>query len=576
MSFTITLAQNGTASTARKPMFVPASTTAISVAVDGTTPQTFPCAATTCSGTFSAPAGGSDNFIFTALDSQQRAVSESAFAETINANGANTLNVTLAGVVNHATLALSPPGLVSYQSGSSTVSAAAYDVDNDLISGSYFAPITLAVNGDTTGTIALSVATIANSASTGTVVYTFSNATQYVENHVTIQQTSTTETSTPTGFPFEVGRTFYTFTSANTIVGFAPGAITPTRTVAMPALQNVNDLTCDGSNIYLNDVDDAFGTVYGLAPAATSPVTYTDTLSGPNWVAANGGTSPSTYAQMYVANSYGVNAMVGFEGGASAPPFPLPPNTAVQGGGGESSRASLAIGPTGSVFAAFGGPTYEGSGGWEVLTPTLTTINGGLNANGTGDDIIALDLNGSPPRIYVEGYNASTYTPEIDEYDNFAPTPTNISTDSNDTGLFVDSAGSVYTSKMSAGPPPARFRSPGHGTTSARRRTLAGAGNSFDVYARGGLASGVVQYNIPGKASRSTVRITSTRCKTTVRSTFMRREVPTSPTRSRGRTTERRVPACSPSERFAARRASVTCTALAREMRQTRCTWPRH
>ena len=32
-----------------------------------------------------------------------------------------------------------------------------------------------------------------------------------------------------------------------------------------------------------------------------------------------------------------------------------------------------------------------------------------------------------------------------------------------------------------------------------RRRTLAGAGNSFDVYAPGGLA-GAIQYNIPGES----------------------------------------------------------------------------
>jgi hypothetical protein len=498
VNFTISLAQSGTAGTARKPMFVPASTTAISVAVNGTTPQTFPCAATTCSGTFSAPAGGSVNFVFTALDSQQRALSESAFAETINANGANTLNVTLAGIVDHATL-ISPPGLVSYQSGSATLSAAAYDVDNDLISGTYFAPITLALNGDTTGTIALSGTTLASSSSTSTIVYTFSTATQYIENHVTIAQTSSTETA-PSSVPFEVGRTFYTFTSANTVVGFAPGATTPTRTVTMPTLGDVNDLTCDGSNLYVNDLDDGEGTVYGLAPTATSPVTYTASFSGPNWVAANGGTAPSTYAQMYVADSYGSNAMFGFKGSTAGPPFPLPPNTAVQSGGVDSSRASLAIGPTGNVYAAFGGPSYEGNGGWEVLSPTLTGINGGMNANGTYDDIIALDLGGSTPRIYVEGYNSSTYTPEIDEYDNYATTPTYISTDSNDTGLFVDSAGRVYTSKMPTGLPAVRVRSPGGGTTTARRRALAGTGNSFDVYAPGGLASGVVQYNIPGES----------------------------------------------------------------------------
>ena len=47
--------------------------------------------------------------------------------------------------------------------------------------------------------------------------------------------------------------------------------------------------------------------------------------------------------------------------------------------------------------------------------------------------------------------------------------------------------------------PPALFRAPERGTTSSRRRTLAGTGNVFDVYSPGGLA-GPVQYTIPGES----------------------------------------------------------------------------
>ena len=501
VSFSISLAQGNKASIGRRPTFVPASTNSVAIAVNGTTPQTFPCLATSCSGTFIAPAGGTVNFVFTALDSQQRAVSESSFSEVINANGANTLNVTLEGIVDHATLALSVPGLVSYQSGSATVTAAAYDVDNELIAGTYFVPLTVSVIGDTTGTVAVPAATIATSTSTAMIAYTFSPATQYRENHLTVNQTATTETTPSVPVPFEVGRTFYTFTSANTIVGFTPGATTATRTVPI-TLQSVANMTCDGSNLYLNDDDDGAGTVYGLAPGATSsPVTYTagGTVSGPNWVAANGGTAPSTYAQMYVANSNGSNAIISFKGSTAGQPFPLPPDAPVASGGPMTSVGAITVGPTGNVFASRGGATYSGNGGWEVLSPTLAGINGGFNTNGTYDDIIAIDTVSSNTPIYVEGYNATTYTPEIDEYDNFATTPTYISTDSNDTGLFVDSAGFVYTSKMLTGLPPALVRSPGRGNL-ARRRTLAGTGNSFDVYAPGGLALGAIQYTIPGES----------------------------------------------------------------------------
>jgi hypothetical protein len=498
VSFSISLAQSGTAATARRPMFVPASTTTISVAMNGTTPQTFPCSGSICTGTFSAPAGGTVNFVFTALDSQQRAVSEASFAQAINANGTNTLNVTLEGVVSAAVLALSSPGLVSYQSGSITVSATATDVDSEAITGTYFAPIELAVNDDTTGTITVPTATLASSSSTGTVAYTFSNATQYMENRVHVRQTSATETTASGGYPFEVGRTFYTFTSANTIVGFAPGSTTPIRTVTMPALQYVSDITCDGSNLYLNDANYGEGTVYGLGPTATSPVTYTSTLNGPAWVAANGGIAPSTYAQMYVANGGGdaAQAIVGFQGAVSAPPFPLPPNTAAQTAGPAATRGSIVFDPTGNIYSSLGGGA-EYYGGYEVRNPALAVLATGTNANGTYADLIAIDNTVSPARIYISDLNMSTYAPEVDEYDNYATTPTYISTDSNDSGLFVDSAGRIYTSKyvVLLG---ARLRAPGRGTTS-RRRTLAGTGNVFDVYAPGGLA-GAIQYTIPGES----------------------------------------------------------------------------
>jgi hypothetical protein len=494
VTFTISLAQSATSATARRPMFVPASTTTVSVSVNSTTPQTFPCVATSCTGTFSAPAGGTVNFVFTALDSQSRPVSEASFAQTINANGANTLDVTLEGVVDHMTMALSTSGLVSYQSGSATATVTAYDVDNEVITGTYFAPVTLNVSGDTTGTITAPT-TIASSTSTGTIAYTFSNATQYKENHVSITPSSTTQTVPSAGTAFEVGRTFYTFTSASTIVGFAPGSTIATRTVTMPTLEGVADMSCDGSNLYLSDGED--GKVYGLGPAATTPVTYTNTLAGPGWVAANGGIAPSTFAQMYVAND-GVEALVGFEGSASAPPFPLPPNLAAQSAGGSASRGSIVLDGAGNVYSSLSASEGPPSG-YEVRDPTLATVlASGTDPAAPGADLIAIDTTVSPARIYVSTFDVN-FDPVVDEYDNYAATPTYMSTDSNDTGLFVDSAGRIYTSQVT-GPPSGRLRQPpGRGTTSTRRRTLAGTGNSFDVFAPGGLA-GAIQYTIPGES----------------------------------------------------------------------------
>jgi hypothetical protein len=494
VTFSINLAQSGTSATARRPMYVPASTTTVSVAVNGTTPQTFPCVATSCTGTFSAPAGGTVNFVFAALDSQSRAVSESSFAQTINANGANTLNVTLEGVVDHLTMALSTSGLVSYQSGSATATVTAYDVDNEVITGTYFAPVTLDVGGDTTGTITAPTP-ITSSTSTGTIAYTFSNATQYKENHVSINPTSATQTVQSVGTAFEVGRTFYTFTSASTIVGFAPCSTIATRTVTMPTLEGVDDMSCDGSNLYLSDGED--GKVYGLGPTATTPVTYTNTLVGPGWVAANGGIAPSTFAQMYVANE-GAEALVGFEGSASAPPFPLPPDAAAQSAGGSASRGAIVLDGAGNVYSSLNASEGPPSG-YEVRDPTLATVlASGTDPVAPGADLIAIDTTVSPVRIYVSTFDAN-FEPVVDEYDNYAATPTYMSTDSNDTGLFVDSAGRIYTSQVREEPSGRLRQPPGRGTTNTRRRTLAGTGNSFDVFAPGGLA-GAVQFTIPGES----------------------------------------------------------------------------
>ncbi len=308
-----------------------------------------------------------------------------------------------------------------------------------------------------------------------------------------MRETSATEATSSAGLPFEVGRTFYTFTSANTIVGFAPGSTAPTRTVTMPAFNTVSDLTCDGSNLYLGD--SGSNTIYGIGPAATSPVTYSSSLSGADWVGANGGRSPSTYARMFVGNGTGPGGVVVFQGSTSGPPFPLPPDSASSTYG-SGSRASIVVDPAGNIFTAFGGPTLPNSG-YGARDSTLTVVLGqGNNYNTAPGDLIAVDSSVSPPRIYVSTNSLGTLVPEVDEYDNYPSSPTYISQDSNDTGLFVDSTGRIYTSKFGVGTAE-RSRAPGRGTAGTRRRTLAGTGNVFDVYAPGALA-GAVQYTIPG------------------------------------------------------------------------------
>ena len=241
VSFSIALPKTGSA-TGRKPLYVPASTTSISISVNGTTPQVFPCTYSGCIGSFLAPAGGSVNFVFAALDGASALLANTpTFSQNISANGANILSVTLNGVINRATLSIVPPGLSSAVSGTATVTATAFDADNGVITGTYSAPLTLGVN-DTSGTVAMTVGTLTSDTSVGTVAYTFSAATANSENHLLIGSFSTTEPPVPhRGIPFEVGRTFYTFTP-NSIVGFAPGATAPTRTVSVVPFADVRAL----------------------------------------------------------------------------------------------------------------------------------------------------------------------------------------------------------------------------------------------------------------------------------------------------------------------------------------------
>jgi hypothetical protein len=200
---------------------------------------------------------------------------------------------------------------------------------------------------------------------------------------------------------------------------------------------------------------------------------------------------------MFVGNASGPGGVVVFEGSVSAPPFPLPPDSAFDTYGG-GSRSSIALDPAGDIFTAFGAPSNPNSGYGARAADLVTVLAQATNPNSGPGDLVAIDATVSPPRIYISTYNSSTFEPEIDEYDNYAAAPTYISSDSHDAGLFADSAGRIYTT-MFVTLPGALLRAPGRASTSARRRTLAGTGNVFDVYAPGGLA-GAVQYTIPGES----------------------------------------------------------------------------
>jgi hypothetical protein len=468
VSFTIALPKTGSAH-ARKPLYVPAATTSISIAVNGTTPQVFPCTFSGCSGSFLAPAGGSVNFVFAALDGASAVLANTpTFSQNIAANGANTLTVTLNGVINHATLSIIPPGLSSAVSGTATITATAFDADNDVITGTYSAPLTLGVS-DVTGTVAITAGTLVDDTTTGTVAYTFSASTANSENHMFIGSSSTTEPPVARrGTDFEVGRTFYTFTPT-AIVGFAPGATTPTRTVSVVPFADVRAITCDGSNVEYVDFNDGAGRVYGLTPGATVATQYTSGLGSPIWVA---GFLTPNHAQFYAANTGGSSPeIVGFAGGAGSPPFALPPNSTAQTSQVGVSQ-SLQIDGSGNVYAAIGPPS-----GYDIHNPALTNpaiASGSNSGTSSPGNQIAVDLHAAPLRVYVQEFTTAG-VPEISEYDSDASTPSSTSTDNDGAGLFVDGSGNVYTSST-----------PGQ----------------FHVYPPGGLQFGIsnVQYSIAGQS----------------------------------------------------------------------------
>ena len=472
VSFTIALPSGSTTSGNRKALLVPPPTTTISISVNGTTPQTFPCTASQCNGTFQAPAGGSVNFLFSALDASSNVLAGATQTQTIAPNGTNVISITLEGVIYRSTLSFSPPGLSSAVSGTSTVTATAYDADGEVISGTYFAPLTLG-SGDTTGTVAVTAGTLASSSSTGTIAYTYSPATAYTENYVFISASSTTNSSRPQrATPFEVGRTFYT-TTGSSIAGFAPGATSPTRTISGLTFTNVTALACDGTNLYVMDAET--GNIYGLTPAATSPtVTYTDLVAQPNWVATYG--PPGNRAYLYVAN-LGADpySVTGLQGATGGPPYAIPPNSGAFGNGGNDA-SSVLVDASGKVYAATSGG--EAYGGYVIYNSLLSTrLATGQNFNSPyGSTQIAIDQSLSPPTVYTLDLNTN-YLPQISEYDGEASTPTHVATDTDGGGIFVDQAGRVYTHSAAA---PA----------------------GFHVYPAGSLQFGVsnVSYTIPGKS----------------------------------------------------------------------------
>lgn len=487
VSFTITLPKVASANS-RNTLFVSPSTTSISVSVNSTTPQVFACTPPTCSGSFVAPAGGSVNFLFSALDAQSKVDANGSVTQVIAANGSNVISVALNGVVANVGLTATPAGLSSAVSGASTVSATAYDVDGDIITGTYSAPIVVSTT-DTTGTIAVTGATLAGSTSTATLTYTYNVATAYLENHINVGQTSATETTAQHLLPFEVGRTFYTFVP-NAILGFAPGATAPTRTINIsPNFVEVSSLACDGTNLYAVDTEEGF--VYGVAPGASAPTTiYSSDIETPDWVAANG---PGTRAQFYVANADGsTTALVGFQGGGS-PSYTIPPNAATQTAP-EGSFGPLQVDGSGNVYAAMGGYDDE-YGGYEIFSPSLTGIASGTNTSSESSNQIAVDTHSAPTiRVYTEEYSSVSGLPEISEYDNYAASPTYISPNADNFGVFVDSSGLVYVNVgLVYSDSNAR-----KGAQALRRRVLQYSGTGiFDVYAQGGLA-GSMLYSFPG------------------------------------------------------------------------------
>jgi hypothetical protein len=191
----------------------------------------------------------------------------------------------------------------------------------------------------------------------------------------------------------------------------------------------------------------------------------------------------------------------GYVGAAGGPPFPLPPDSiAFQPmGDGNGSQAAV-MDKSGNVYTALINPdTY--AGGYEVFNSSLTLTHSVTNTNvGYGSDMIAIDQTTTPPRIYTEERNANN-DPEVAEYDNFATTPTYISSDSADVGIFVDPTGNIYTSAHASIPesaarrpaPQARARPAG------RRHTEAGFATWFDVYSSGSF-SGTSPYLIPGNS----------------------------------------------------------------------------
>lgn len=425
----------------RLPKVIPGNTASIGVSVNGSAPLNFACAGPTCSGTFQAPAGQSDTIAIQALDSFSNILAAGSTSQVINPDGVNAVSVKLALWATNFSIDTNPPGLSSAASGTAAFSVTAFQGDS-VINGAVGNPITLSIN-DATGTVSLTNPTLSSTTQAATLAYTFSPATAQSENWLTI--TGTAAGNAPTTMLYEIGRTFYTFTSTG-IVGFTPGASSPTRTVAIPGgFTDVRSMACDGTNLYIADF--GTGASHGLTPTATSAVTYNADDAVPQGIAATGlGGSATLYMGSFFA-SIGVDGLTGSAGN----PIPLPPNVVTFSSAvNPTPQQAVVLDPLGNLFSASGGSGVSTGGFTEygAINPGVTPSHAGsivrTGSANTNSNMIAIDTGTNPTTVYTSDTNGGG-AGVLEEYDTATPAPTKTSADNANFQVYVDPAGRVYT-----------------------------------------------------------------------------------------------------------------------------------
>jgi sugar lactone lactonase YvrE len=429
-------ARSASAAGRRSPQYVSPSTESLVVTLtsqDGvavSTPQPYAAnivssacppvsGSPTC--TLAVPASvGSDTFTVATYDATQTSANPTTLAgnllstasvtTTVVSGAANTVSLTLSGVVASVALALSNAAPPTGTMATIGLTVTARDADNDVIvgPGTYETPITLA-DSDSSGATTLSTTSVTSPSTSVTLTYDGNPAI------ATITATAPSVSAASATLRSSISK-IWVVSSTGSVHSFTAAGAASTPTITS-GLNGPYACAIDASgNLYVANLSANNVTKY--SPSGALLLTISGSMSGPEGVAVDAA------GKIYVANQFSNSITTYTASGART----TPTITA-----GISAPYGVAVDATGNIYVANTNQSNVlifGSSG--ALEQTITT---GISY----PEGLAVDVSG---KIYVSnaGNNTlTTYTPN-----GVQTTPTISSGLSSPRGIAVDFQGNIY------------------------------------------------------------------------------------------------------------------------------------